>query len=273
MWFYKRCLCIFHTENAAVASPGPTQKAYTVATRLSNTEEKPLTKHNLQVLSMSIPELHQRVTGRPSPFAFHTAYLQWDTLPKEPLALQPSTPPKTSSPIQHAALAKALRCSLGKPAGPTPATPDKEDLPSSSSQEDGATAPDWLKCDGSFIPDISNKEWTMVSFQNEDFMRCISPVVYTDDAGDIAGRCNMTDYTEYGQLVLSVDIDFLQERSKKGDKELTGPAVVASGEKMKPPESPASGKKTARHKKRHSTPTRRSSGSSHSTPTRSPMRI
>src|SRR4029434_5539444 len=62
---------------------------------------------------MSIPELHQRVTGRPSPFAFHTAYLQWDTLPKEPLALQPSTPPKTSSPIQHAALARALRC-IGK---------------------------------------------------------------------------------------------------------------------------------------------------------------
>ncbi|KAG5267797.1 hypothetical protein AALO_G00225860 [Alosa alosa] len=273
-------------ENATMASPH--SKTYTVAVRLSNTEEKPLTKHNLQVLSMSIPDLHQRITGSPQPFTFHKAYLQWDAVPRTCPGPQTSTPPKSSSPthctipsksstpVQCIIPPKALRRSLGKPDITTHATPNKEDQPSCSVQENETTAPDWLKCDGSFIPGLSNKEWTTVSFENEEFVRCISPVAYTDNARDVAGRCNIADYTEYGQLVFSVDVDFLQRWSvEAGGEELTGPtaAAVVSDERMKQPQTPSSRRKTPRSKKRHSATTQRSSGASHATASRSPIRI
>lgn len=262
----------------------PRSKTYTVAIRLSNTEEKPLTKHNLQVLSLSIPDLHQRISGSPRPLAFHKAYLSWEALPRVPLGLRVSTPPRSSTPTQCTVPPKAVRRCLGMSAGSTPATPNNDVLPSSSSSsspssaqgESKAQPSDWLKCDGSFIPDLGNKEWTTVSFEKEDFVRCISPVPYTDTAGDIAGRCNIADYTEYGQLVFSVDVDFLQVRADVGGgQELAGPATtMTSEERMRPPGTPpSSARKTRRSKKLRSTPTRRSSGAGHSTPTKSPIRI
>lgn len=277
---YLRFLFEFLVENATPASPR--SKTYTVAIRLSNTEEKPLTKHNLQVLSLSIPDLHQRIFGHPRPLVFHKAYLSWEALPREPLGLQASTPPRSSTPTQCTIPSEAVRHSLGKPAGSTVTTPTKEVLlsPSSSSLsgqgKSKAQPTDWLKCDGSFIPDLCNKEWTTVSFQKEDFVRCISSVPYTDTAGDIAGRCNIADYTKYGKLVFSVDVDFLQVRGDVGGGlEPADPTTdVTSEEKMKPPETPpSSGKKTNRGKKLHSTPKRRSSGARHSTHTKSPIRI
>lgn len=273
-----RFLFEFPVENAS-----PRSKTYTVAIRLSNTEEKPLTKHNLQVLSLSIPDLHQRIYGRSRPLAFHKAYLSWEALPREPPGLQAFTPPRSSTPTQCTIPPKAVRHSLGKPACSTTTTQIKEALPSSSSSssscgqgESKAQPSDWLKCDGLFIPDLCHKEWTTVSFQKEDFVRCISPVPYTDTAGDIAGRCNIADYTEYGQLVFSVDVDFLQLRGDVGGSEQpAGPATpVTSEERMRPPQTPpSSGKKTPRSKKLHSTPKRRSSGAGHSSPTKSPIRI
>ncbi|KAL2102628.1 hypothetical protein ACEWY4_001796 [Coilia grayii] len=269
-------------ETAAVASPR--SKSYVVCVRLSNTEAKPLTKHNVQVLSLSIPDLHQRITGRPRPFVFHKAYLHWEALSREPSAPapNPSTPSgQLSSLVQWVLPPKAVRHhreSLANRTPPLPANPNKEEPPSSSSsssKKSEAQPPDWLQCDGSFIPDVSIKEWAMVSYQGEDFTRCISPLAYTDDAGDIAGRCNVTDYTEYGQLVFSVDVDFLRLRSEAGSHDAADPAAMATEEeeKMGPLETPPSGMKMPRHRRRLSTPKRRSSGARLSTPNRSPIRM
>ncbi|XP_062374540.1 uncharacterized protein LOC134062525 [Sardina pilchardus] len=274
--------------NAAMASP--LSQTYTVSVRLSNTEEKPLTKHNLQVLSTSIPELHQRITGSTRPFSYHKAYLQWDALPRESPRPQTSTPPKastparctippkSSTPIQCTIPPKALRRSLRRPDVTTHATPNKEAQPSSTTWGNETSAPDWLKCDGSFVPGLGNKEWTTVSFQSEEFVRCVSPVAYTDSASDIAGRCNVADYTEYGQLVFSVDVDFLRS-AEAGGEELTrptaaSPAADSRDERMKQPRTPPSdGRKAPNSKKRHSATTRRSSGANHRSPSRSPIRM
>lgn len=213
------------TVSAAAAASPSSAKTYVVCVRLANTESKPLSKHNLQVLSLSIPELHRRIAGRPKPIAFHRAYVHWEALSKDAPVRPISTPRPSSSRlhglIQYELPPRAARAREGlniNTPSPTP-SPKKVPAPSTSSsclKAQTQPSSDWLQCDGSFIPDVSIKEWSVVSYQSEEFTRCISPLAYTDDAGDIAGRCNVTDYTEYGQLVFSVDVDFLLGKTGTG---------------------------------------------------------
>ncbi|XP_062339406.1 uncharacterized protein LOC134037868 [Osmerus eperlanus] len=182
---------IFYAADSPVLSQSGVVKrphcipAHTVRVRVTNTEERPLTFQNLQSVSLSFPDLYYRLTGNPyAPDLFHLAHLQTDFLSSE--SYLPARPTEC---LEHHSVA--------------------EELQQVSQGEGESCTPDWMLCDGSFVPSYPGREWASINHGGQDFSRAFSSVTWTDNALDILGRCNITDYTVYEQFVFSVDVDIL----------------------------------------------------------------
>ncbi|XP_029598042.1 uncharacterized protein LOC115180245 [Salmo trutta] len=185
---------------------------YTVTVRLTNTAEKPLTQQNLQCVALSIPDLHYRLTGHPYAPGLHLAHLQTDPLPLDysPPArptLDPRKQTWDSVSLEHSTI-PLTETSL--PEG---------QFHGSQGDSESSSITDWFLCDGSFVPDFPGKEWTSVNYGGLEFIRAFSPIRQTDNAADILGRCNITDYTAYDQFVFSVDVDILKAKDPSGTEE------------------------------------------------------
>ncbi|CAB1345974.1 unnamed protein product [Coregonus sp. 'balchen'] len=191
------------------------KETYTVTVRLTNTAEKPLTQQNLQCVALSIPYLHYRLTGLPyAPGLLPLAHLQTDPLPLDySVSIRP-TP--TLDPRRQT----LDRVSLEHSTIPlTKMSLPEDQLHGSQGDSGSSRITDWFLCDGSFVPDFPGKEWTSVNYGGLEFIRAFSPIRQTDDAADILGRCNITDYTAYEQFVFSIDVDILKAKGPSGREE------------------------------------------------------
>ncbi|XP_046878928.1 uncharacterized protein LOC124469585 [Hypomesus transpacificus] len=173
---------------------------HTVRVRVTNTEERPLTFQNLQCLSLSFPDLYYRLTGNLyAPDLFHLAYLQTDFLSSE--SYLPARPTECQDPSYRGHTRNTRSCLEHQSVA--------EELQQVSQGEGESCTPDWMLCDGSFVPSYPGREWASINHGGQDFSRAFSSVTWTDNALDILGRCNITDYTVYEQFVFSVDVDIL----------------------------------------------------------------
>ncbi|KAL7867569.1 hypothetical protein SRHO_G00089530 [Serrasalmus rhombeus] len=180
---------------------------HTAVVLVTNTGDRPLSSCNLECLALSIPELNHRIMGyRHAPMLLYpilvwVEILHWDcsnplrSRVQLPSGSQTRSRPQTAHQSQTAAPAAKLT---------------QHPLLAPSESHSCLTA-DWLMCDCSFTTASSPEEWTTVTYRDQDFIRSLCPVYYTDDDVDIRGRCSVSDYTAYGQLVFSVHIDFLCE--------------------------------------------------------------
>ncbi|KAK6314768.1 hypothetical protein J4Q44_G00142970 [Coregonus suidteri] len=186
------------------------KETYTVTVRLTNTAEKPLTQQNLQCVALSIPYLHYRLTGLPyAPGLLPLAHLQTDPLPldysvsiRPTPTLDPRRQTWDSLSLEHSTI-PLTKMSL-----------PEDQLHGSQGDSGSSSITDWFLCDGSFVPDFPGKEWTSVNYGGLEFIRAFSPIRQTDDAADILGRCNITDYTAYEQFVFSIDVDILKAKGE-----------------------------------------------------------
>lgn len=190
-----------------------TFQTYTVTARLTNTENKCLTKPNLQSVALSIPHLHYRLTVHPyAPGLLHLVYLHIAPLP---LDNRPHSKPTPQKDYSSRILPRDRRFSLEHSSSPLIIQPVTEDQHLGSQGDRESCIPDWMLCDGSFVPKPPGEEWTPVNYGGNEFKRAFSPVMWTDNVADILGRCNISDYTAYEQFVLSVDVDILCEDNSK----------------------------------------------------------
>lgn len=81
----------------------------------------------------------------------------------------------------------------------------------------------------SSVTDFPGKEWTSVNYRGLEFIRAFSPIRQTDDATDIQGSCNITDYTAYEQFVFSVDVDILKAKDPSGTEEASSTSIREEG--------------------------------------------
>ncbi|KAG9280681.1 hypothetical protein AMEX_G3421 [Astyanax mexicanus] len=188
-------------------------ETHTALVRVTNTGDKQLSKCNIESLALSIPELNHRAMGyRNVPILLYTILIWVENIPLD-LSLPHRTRAQLSSNLYSQPRPQTDCQASTSRASPLPPL-------LAPSESDCCVTADHPSSDSFFTAGLNHKEWTTVTYRDYDFIRSICPVYSTDDEVDVIWCCSVSDYTAYGQLVFSVDMDFLCE-AKQVDSNLS----------------------------------------------------